>query len=168
MSITREQFQLQIDRLEDTFGERFFPDQRTHMMWESAIGYNYNTVIAVVDSFIRSSKAAPMPSDFSSAMNEATRETRRKFALGELQPKEQAQCFDCADSGFVRLKRNEQFEKWANWQSGSAPCHCHRGRMAIDAAKRKPKNPIDLGSQFSDRWLNSYSIVQAYPLEVVR
>lgn len=161
MSITREQFLLQIDRLCDTFTDKAFPDQRTHMMWESAQGHLYPTVIAVVDAFIRNSKAAPLPGDFSEALA-ATKSEKRKFALGEIQPQEICQCLDCGDSGFIRLARKERFEEWAKWNIGSAPCHCHRGRMAIEAAKRKPKNPIDLGPQFSSAWRNSYSVMPSY------
>lgn len=159
--ITKEQFRLQIERLADTFGDKAFPDQRVHMMWESAQEHLYPTVISIVDQFIRNSKSAPLPGDFAEALS-ASRSQKRKYALSEMRPKEICQCFDCADSGFIRLVRNEQFEEWAEWASGSAPCHCHRGRMAIEAAARKPKGPIDLGPQFSDHWLSSYTVVPEY------
>lgn len=161
MSITREQFRLQMDRLCDCFGDKYFPDQREMMMWDSAENHEYPTVIAVVDSFIRTSKTAPLPVDFSNALSESGGK-KFKYALGELRPIEICQCMDCADSGFIRLKRKEQFAEWAKWQTGSAPCHCHRGRMAIEAAARKPKHPLDLGPQFGDRWRNSYSVVSEY------
>lgn len=159
--ITREQFQLQIDRLTDTFGDKAFPDQRVSMIWESAQEHLYPTVIAVVDQFIRNSKSAPLPGDFAEALS-ASKSEKRKYALGELRPKEICQCMDCADSGLIRLTRKESFEEWAKWSSGSAPCHCFRGRMAIEAAARKPKHPLDLGTQFSDHWRNSYSVIREY------
>lgn len=162
MKITKEQFQLQIDRLCDAFGDNRFPDQRVRMMWDSAEENDYGVVIGVVDSFIRGSKYAPLPSDFSLAIFEATIGTKKKFCLGEVQPEEIAKCKDCGDSGFIRLIRNQAFEEWAKWETGSAPCHCYRGKMAIDAAKRKPKNSTDLGPQFADFWRSSYSIISAY------
>jgi hypothetical protein len=162
MNITRDQFYLQIERLSDTFGEKYFPEQRTLMIWETVSDLEYNTVIAVVDAFIRNSKHAPLPSDFIEAVRDATKNTKRKYSLGEIQPREIAQCFDCGDSGFIRLKRNETFETWAVWETGSAPCHCYRGKMLIDAGQRKPKNPIDLGPQFGEHWKNSYTVLAEY------
>lgn len=148
--ITRDQFQLQVDRLCDCFGDRHFPDQRVRMIWDSAEGNEYQTVIAIVDGFIRSSKHAPLPADFSEAINEATKGSKRKYALGELQPREIAKCQDCLDSGFIRLNSENVI--------GSAPCHCHRGKMLIEAGKRKNKNPINLGPQFNETWLKGYTI----------
>ncbi len=156
MKITRDQFQLQIDRLTDTFGGNKFPDQRSAMIWDDVSDLPYETVIAIVDTFIRNSKFAPLPGDFSEAVKACGIQIKR-YALGETQPREIARCHDCMDSGFIRLTRNETFEPWAKWESGSAPCHCHRGKMLIEAGKRKPKDPIDLGAQFNDSWLRSYS-----------
>lgn len=161
MSITREQFHLQIDRLVDTFGDRHFPDQRVQMIWEVVDGLSYQTVIAIVDSFISESKHAPLPVDFKKAVRESGHKARQ-YALGEIQPKEIAKCWDCGDSGFIRLKRKENFEEWAKWQTGSAPCYCFRGKQLIEAGKRNPKGPIDFGPQFNDRWKNSYEIISAH------
>lgn len=66
--ITREQFHLQIQRLEDTFGDRHFPDQRTHMIWNMICELEYPSVIRIVDDFIMSSKFAPLPADFLEAV----------------------------------------------------------------------------------------------------
>ncbi len=81
----------------------------------------------------------------------------RKYALGEIQPRGIAKCWDCGDSGFVRLTRKQEFEEWARWSSGSAPCHCPRGAELISAAARRSP-PLDLGPQFNDLWKTSYSI----------
>lgn len=160
--ITRAQFQIQIDRLVDTFDDRYFSDQRVHMMWQAADGHEYHTVIGVVDSFIRSSKQAPLPADFSAAFAEISRNSgHRKYSLGEIQPEEICKCFDCGDSGFVRVIRKPQFEEWAKWNAGSAPCHCDRGEKLIEAAKRQ-KSPTDLGGQFSEHWMQSYSVMPAH------
>lgn len=66
--ITREQFQLQVQRLEDTFGDRHFSDQRTHMIWGYVKDFDYQVIIRMVDHFIRSSKQAPLPIDFQNAV----------------------------------------------------------------------------------------------------
>lgn len=161
--ITREQFRLQIDRLTDTFGEKNFPDQRSAMIFDYVCGLEYETVIAIVDSFIRSSKYAPLPADFSEAVKEATKGVgAREHALGEIQPKEIARCWDCADSGFIRLQRIDSYEAWAKFETGSAPCHCSRGKELILKAKQKAKNPTELGPQFNDDWKKIYKIMPEY------
>ncbi len=157
MSITRDQFQLQIDRLADTFGDRFFPEQRTLMIWDYVRGIEYSIVISIVDGFIRGSKTPPLPSDFSQATAEVARSSGRKYALGEIKPREICKCFDCADSGFVHVIRIDGHDEWAKWENGSASCHCPSGRELIAAAKRM-KSPTDLGSQFSEHWKKSYRI----------
>lgn len=156
--ISREQFQLQVDRLADTFGDKNFPEQRTHMIWEMMRGLDYTSVIAVVDSFIRGSKFAPLPSDFHEALTEIP--GQKKYKLGDVHPIETSQCLDCRDSGFIRLVRKPEFEKWARYWSGSAPCHCHRGKELIEAGSRRPREPIDFGPQFGEHWKTSYEILE--------
>lgn len=158
--ITRDQFALQIDRLIDTFGEKAFSAQREHLIWESVDGLEYANVIAIVDEFIRNSRHAPLPGEFSKAASDYRKHNKR-YALGEVKPMELANCKDCLDSGFVLVTRKSEFQRWAKWQSGSAACHCERGRELIQAGLRR-KSPIDLGSQFSDHWSTSYDIV-GYP-----
>lgn len=85
----------------------------------------------------------------------------KKYALGQIQSKDEAQCWDCADSGFIRLTRKEVYEPLAKFESGSAPCHCDRGRAVISAALRKSP-PLDLGPQFNELWLKSYEICPEY------
>ena len=155
MSITRDQFQLQIDRLEDAFGDRAFSEQRKHMIWESVAGLEYKAVIAVVDNFIRSSKYAPLPADFSTATEGMGRDGRR--ALGAYS--DNPACGDCHDSGFVSVRRIEGHEEWARTESGSAACHCGRGREVLFRLANLPKNPVDLKSQWNQRWEKSYRIV---------
>ena len=87
--------------------------------------------------------------------------TPKKYALGEIQLKEESKCWDCADSGFVRLKRLENYESWAKFKTGSAPCHCLRGKELIEAGLRK-KERVDFGPQFGERWKKSYEIIPEY------
>ncbi len=160
--ITKDQFYLQMDRLKDCFGDHKFPDQREAMLWEMVHGHDYAVMIYVVDMFIRNAKSAPLPAEFAEAIGKVSTGSK-KYALGEIQPREIAKCHDCADSGFIRLERNETFEKWAKWITGSAPCHCDRGRLLIAAGTRTKPTPTDFGPQFAEHWLKSYSIVPSYP-----
>lgn len=161
MIVSRAQFDLQVDRLSDTFGDRYFPEQRTLMMWDAAKGKDYDAIIGVVDNFIRCAKQAPLPAEFSVAVSEATKGSQKKYALGDLQPKEIASCRDCADSGFIRLLRNKEYDEWAKWQCGSAPCHCYRGK-ALGIAAKKAKSSCDLGPQFGEHWRKSYSVLDPW------
>lgn len=157
IAIDQYQFKLQMDRLIDAFGDKPFSEQRELMIWESCKGSSYNLVIAVVDDFIRKSKAAPLPIEFAEAIAEAEKASGLvRHHLGEVRPKEFAKCFICGDSGFVRLKRNKEFEAWAKWQIGSAPCHCTQG---LKVTKNKKH---DFGPQFAEHWLKSYTTLPAY------
>jgi hypothetical protein len=160
MSITRDQFRLQIDRLVDAFGDRAFSEQREHMIWEIVKPFDYPPIISVVDDFIRGSRHAPLPADFVTSTRSLGRGSRA-YALGEIQPIDMAKCWDCGDSGFIRLRRKPTFDKWAKWDIGSAPCHCTRGWQLIETGLRR-KVPLDFGSQFSDYWRNSYEVMPAY------
>lgn len=165
MSITRDQLSVQLDRLIDTFGDKAFSDQRIALIWEIVNGLEYSQVISIVDGFLKKSRHAPLPDDFSQAAKDFRRSSR-DYALGEIRPREIAQCLDCGDSGFIRLSRNTEFESWAKWQTGSAPCHCARGDQLIEAARRM-KSPMELGPKFNENWLKSYSVIPAYGQERV-
>lgn len=160
MSITRDQFRLQIDRMVDVWGEKAFSEQREHIIWEAIKPYEYGQVIAVVDDFIRNSRQSPLPSDFITAARNMGR-GKKDYALGEIKPQELAICMDCGDSGFIRLSRKPQYDSWAKWDIGSAPCHCPRGWQLIEAGLRR-KQPIELGPQFNDFWRSSYDVMPAY------
>lgn len=158
--ITKDQFRLQMERLIDTFGDRF-PAQRELMIWESVDDLEYSQVIRIVDSFIRKSKTAPLPADFGEAVALERKSTGSKtYALGELQPRETCRCLDCADSGFIRLERIAGHQAWAKFETGSAPCHCDRGALISRNQK------YNLGPQFNDAWRSSYKILPAYESRV--
>jgi len=154
--IAREQFDAQLNRLIDTFGDRAFSEQRSFMIWKIVAHLDREDFQEIVDNFIRCAKHAPLPAEFSEAVG---KRGGRGLALvlGEMRPLVEANCKDCCDSGFIRLHRSEGAETWAKWAVGSAPCHCVRGAELIEAAKRKRK--VDLGPQFADHWLKSYSII---------
>lgn len=124
---------------------------------------NNEAFVETVNQFVgnRPVSKPPLIQDFIDATRGSNR-AKKKYAYGDIQPKEIAQCWDCGDSGFIRILRNEVYEAWAKCAHGSAPCHCARGRGAIEAAARIPKGPIDLGPQFNNSWLKSYSKMPAY------
>lgn len=157
MNISKDQFYLQTERLVNAFGERSFPEQRTLMIWESVSGLEYGTVIKIVDRFIRESKTAPLPVNFFEAVKAESGAGPKRYALGEIKPKELAQCLDCGDSGFIRLERKDEFEEWAKWQIGSAPCACYRGRELVESGRKH-----NFGPRFNEEWKKSYKIISVY------
>lgn len=160
MRVTKPQLDIQIDRLIETFGEKFFSSQRIVMIWDAVEGLEYASVISIVDEFISSAKHPPLPKDFSIAAKDYKRDLV-SFSLGEHAPFESAKCLDCGDSGFVHIERKKEFEPWARAHSGSAPCHCNRGRGAIEAMKRL-RRPVHLTRQFGPDWELSYKILPVY------
>jgi hypothetical protein len=140
--ITRAQLGVQIDRLVDTYGDKAFSDQRVHLIWEAVEHLDYANVITLVDAFIRSEKNPPLPADFATAAREF-RPQGKRYALGEIQPREIARCWDCGDSGFLQFTNQRC--------SGSCPCHCIRGEQLIEAGKRM-RSPTDFGPQYRDEW----------------
>lgn len=153
MQITPDQMNAQIERLIDCFGDKTFSGQRRVMIWEIVQGHEYDVIISVVDKFIRASKFSPLPQDFSDSLSDCK---KNQFALGDIRPKEFAECWGCGDSGFLRIERLPNFEPWAKADSGSCACDCSRGRELLHKLKHRPKFPIDLGSQFGPAWETSY------------
>ena len=154
MTVTRDEFQFQFSRLIDAFGDKGFSEQRELMIWSILKNLPYVAVIGIVDNFIRCAKYPPLPADFSEAVSKCG--VKGEMILGDIQ--EIAKCQDCDDSGFVRLERLPQHDAWAKWIQGSAPCHCNRGSMLIEAGKRMKPKAHDAGPQFNDYWRRSYRI----------
>jgi hypothetical protein len=152
-----QDFDSQFVRLRQAYGERYFTIQHSEIIWRYVGELSLGEFSDVVENFIAESHKAPTPSQFSEAVK-IYRKSKKPYALGELQPN--PFCRDCGDSGFIRLKRIVGFEPWAKFETGSAPCHCNRGKMAIEAALKIKGSPIDLGTQFNDCWATSYKIIQ--------
>lgn len=153
-------FTTQIARLRAVFGEKPFHQHRLEIIHRATKALPDQAFEQICSLFLTEMKYAPMPKDFIEASREFKRGSR-PYALGELQPREIALCWDCADSGFVRIKRLENYEPWAKWEVGSAPCQCLRGKFAIEAARRH-KSPVDLGPQFNIAWRKSYEIMATH------
>lgn len=160
MTVRREQLEIQLDRLEATFGDKPFSEQRALMIWDAVRHLDYPSVCVIVDSFIRSSKFAPLPEEFFKAAREFQPQSR-EYALGEAKPRGLARCNDCADSGFAPVIRLDTFEDWAKSASGQAPCHCDRGRELIEVGKRM-RRPVEFGPQWGELWRTSYRISPMY------
>lgn len=139
MQVSRGQLDVQLERLEECFGERHFGEQRSRMIWLAVEGLEYGDVITIVDTFIKRSKHAPLPQEFTDAAREYKRTGRS--ALGEDQPN--PNCHDCRDSGFM----------WVTYRgkSGWGPCACDRGRQLIEADRRRTR-PIGFRTQYGPHW----------------
>lgn len=155
--MTDGQFKIQLDRLKIAFGEKPFDHQRLYLIRDSLRHLSYEQFERMVDRFIREKKPndPPLPKDFAE-IAKIEGGQKRKIALGEYYPQELAECWDCGDSGFIRLVRNEDYDEWAKWDRGSAPCHCDKGRQVSQNKKH------NLGLQFNETWKKSYSVLPCY------
>ena len=152
--MTREIFDQQIGRLRVRWKNAFDPEFVS--LLANRIGDAPNDAfVEVVNSIIGSRPVSkpPLIEDFTTPLKAYARSGRKRYALGEPQPN--ASCRDCQDSGFIRLVRKPEFESWARFHTGSAPCHCGRGKLVSQSAKH------DFGPQFNDRWLKSYDILES-------
>lgn len=153
------EFFSQVKRLESAFGAKAFDAERCSMIRGNLRHLTGDQFERIVNQFINSKRPTdpPLPKEFSeAAASQNKSSTQRKYFLGDIQPREMANCFDCADSGFVRLKRVDGHEAWAKFETGSAPCHCERGAMVSRNVK------YNLGPQFNDNWKRSYEILSEY------
>lgn len=155
--MTIECFNVQMARLRETFGARAYPSTREELIAKALKHLDDAAITTLITGFIASAKHAPTVEDIAKGAREFNSQ-KHTYALGEHRPREIAKCFDCADSGFVRVKRLANHATWAKWHEGSAPCHCYRGKLAIEAAKRL-RSPVDLGAQYNHLWRSSYEIM---------
>lgn len=156
--MNREIFDQQITRLKTRWKNSFDPEFVSLLALKMAYVSN-ESFVETVNAFIgdRPVSQPPLLQDFIKATGASQRSSEsRRYQLGEIRPKNLCECRDCGDSGFIRLSRKPQFEAWARYESGSAPCHCSNGRLVSQNTK------YNLGPQFSRAWESSYQVVPTY------
>lgn len=159
--MTHECFVVNINRIQREF-KGTFGQSRLEMIKKRFIPVDDGEWIKICDSIIAYERSLPTLKEFEKyGLETLLSRKKHTYSFGEIQPKEIAKCWDCGDSGFIRLTRKQVFEAWARWATASAPCHCPRGIELIEMGKRT-KSSHDFGIQFSELWLNSYEINPAY------
>lgn len=103
MSMTDEQFALQVDRLKLAFGPKAFDAQRLYLIQNSIRSVEYQEFIRIVNRLIATKRPndPPLPKDF---MEYAAK--RREMNWQEREQKHELYCQACIDAGVVRVEHN--------------------------------------------------------------
>jgi hypothetical protein len=105
--LTKNYFDIQIDRLESVFGERAFSGERCKLIWRAVERLSWKSFERICDHLIASCRHAPLPKDFADAVRAEIKNQPRA-------QKEDAPyvilCECCLDSGVcqARGRRSEQ------------------------------------------------------------
>ncbi len=159
--MTKELFVVSMKRMANCFGQNFYNTERTEAIWQLCKIHEDDVFYKTCNRLINNSRMPPLPkeiADMARTVASTTGSVTTELALGEYRPKEISKCYDCADSGFIRLTRIDTFEPWAKWQSGSAPCHCGRGELVSKSNYRL------YGPQFKEFWEKSYDVNPIYQI----
>lgn len=112
------EFSEQMIRMSESFGEKSYTVSRTDLIWKMVQDMNIGDFRRVVDHFIRTSRQAPLPSDF----DQATIPFRRKIIPeGETFP----DCRHCVDVGFIRVRYHDDK---AMASATLMRCVCEKGK----------------------------------------
>jgi len=84
------EFDNQINRLRDCFGDRAYSDERAKLIWNSCQSFDTQWFRRLVDGMISTEKHAPLPAAFYDA---ASQERERLYLLEKEQQKNDAQNF---------------------------------------------------------------------------
>lgn len=73
-----EQFDMQVNRLKDVYGDKAFPDQRIKIIWREVQDFDASWFTRVVDGLIGSERYAPLMDKFAEA---ASKERERIYSI---------------------------------------------------------------------------------------
>jgi hypothetical protein len=96
-----QEFNHQLDRLRDVYGDKSYSDQRTKLLWARINDLSAAWFACLVDGFIETSRQSPMISDFKDAVsNERNRLYKKKKESSFVDENKNYDCNSCGDSGF--------------------------------------------------------------------
>lgn len=154
MAMTFEQFQLQMDRLGQTFGANHYKPDRTMIIWKEFRDLPEGWMRATVDRFIGEMRQAPLLAEFRTALV-MDRDRGRAPGGVALKPEvdpSRIKCFFCGDNGVYIALHCETRDPFA------FRCHCDRGladpRVAIPHFKLPHRGVYEWVNPgtFSPRW----------------
>jgi hypothetical protein len=153
--MTQEEFQKQIKRLADVYGERNYPPERAKMIWRKLGHYHEKVFNEAVDTVIADNAQAPMLTKLREAVYAAQRlfpelasdphaPTRKEILEGQ---KSKSECRKCWNWGII-LARRKDIE---GNPLESLVCPCRWGTLAAQL----PEN------RSCPRWLHYYDYYYA-------
>lgn len=98
--MTFQEFQVQLQRLKNCFGDRVYPEERSKLIWREVSSQSVKWLETTTDFFIGSRKLnePPLPSDFATVMRE---EREREWQSGKGKRASEADAFwSSAPPGF--------------------------------------------------------------------
>lgn len=141
----RHEFESQIERLKNTFGDRPFADERIKLILTAVKGMSGEWFRYLTDAMIisRSTSNAPLPKDFAEAVSDELqqyREEKRKDSVTAWEDLNY-KCDYCRDTGVYLCTSNAQAGLWA------FRCHCEKGLS--DPRKQIPYYKSTHGAEFT-------------------
>lgn len=105
--MTEYQFNLEVERLKQTFGEKYYHSSRSKLLWEIVKDVDPNDFSKFVDQCLLDMKFGPMGAEF--------REFKSKWEARQRQKYDPASriCSICADDGRLLALRHSDKTKWA-------------------------------------------------------
>lgn len=120
--MTSEFFTSQMQRLYGLGWKKSYPDERLNSIWRYCKNLPDQSFKWIVDRFVDTAKAAPLPGEFKMLANaEMDRAGIRGIKEPESKPSKIAKCWDCADAGNLYARSK------ATGASGVFRCHCEAG-----------------------------------------
>jgi hypothetical protein len=129
-------FDTQIERLKETFGDRFYSDSRKALIWSFVKDMTDNWLQSLVNKFLSSAKNPPLPIEFQDAVRSEREKSQpglRFPTLNEIHPSE--------NSIFSKEDIAEIFEMIRKRLRGEISCAQleQYGRMIEDLVKESEK-----------------------------
>lgn len=96
-TMSESQFETQMQRIYDTFGNKPFSRERIRLIWRYVSGLPYGNFCEIVDQFLAHERYAPTPMAF----KEAATGVRRNYGKAAIEA-EVIKCMGCNDLGVTR------------------------------------------------------------------
>lgn len=95
--MNQKQFQFQVERLKNVYGENNYKSERVMMLEKSFINLNYEDFKSAIDELISNQKFAPLKNQIAEAVSLVT----RNRSGGSLPPG----CFRCSNTGRIFVSK---------------------------------------------------------------
>ena len=123
--MTRSEFDYQIIRLQEVYGEKKYPEERQKIFWERFNEVDDRTFTETVSNLIADSERAPMAKDLMAILRPIINEIRMSKERAE----EAKKCPTCKDNGMVYVGGWEGPLHGGGFTDNWKRCHCLFGRQ---------------------------------------
>lgn len=117
--MTYREFAEQLERLQNTFSDRAFPDERVKLIWDSVKNLDARDFKKIADVFIADSRQPPMVSDFRAQASIV--QGRNVIFVDRWDGRPKSSCPYCYGLGVFIAQKESSCGLWA------FRCHCDAG-----------------------------------------